>query len=50
MNYSAGLPSAESLGFGPLFDSLGVVCIGGAAIFVIVILLYFLLRGRRDYS
>ena len=49
MNYSTNLPSPERLGLGPIWENLAVVCIGAALIFAAAIVLYFLLRGKRQY-
>lgn len=47
--YANPLPDPSRLGFAPLFESLPLVLAGAAAIFAIIILLYFLLRGRKQY-
>jgi len=42
-------PSHEALDLGPLYQGLPFVVLGAAVIFVIIIILYFLLRGPRQY-
>jgi hypothetical protein len=41
-------PSPDRLSLEPLFQSSYVVCLGVAAIFLALIILYFLLRGRKQ--
>ncbi len=48
-NYPSVLdPSRLSMGAG--WEALGSVCLGLAAVFVIIVILYFLLRGRSRYD
>ncbi len=42
-------PDPSKLAFGPLLEGLPFVLAGAAAIFVIIIILYFLLRGKKRY-
>ena len=42
-------PDYEQLSLAPLWDNLVLVCIGAAAIFAIVAVMYFLLRGKKQY-
>ncbi|MEW6035966.1 MAG: hypothetical protein AB1529_05105 [Candidatus Micrarchaeota archaeon] len=42
-------PSPDKLSLEPLFQSSYAVCLGVAAIFLALIIIYFLLRGRKQY-
>lgn len=42
-------PDPSRLTFGPLFDSLPFVLAGAALIFILILILYFLLRGKKRY-
>jgi hypothetical protein len=49
MEPSSLVPEPGRLGLEPLLSGSPVICLGVAAIFGIVLILYFLLRGRRHY-
>jgi hypothetical protein len=42
-------PDAERLSLAPVWENLAVVCAGAAIIFAAAVILYFILRGRREY-
>jgi hypothetical protein len=42
-------PDPSRLTFGPLLEGLPLVLAGAAAIFILVLILYFLLRGKKRY-
>jgi len=43
-------PDPERLTLAPIFDNLPLVCLGAAAIFGAALIIYFLLRGKSQYS
>jgi len=47
--YQNPVPDPSRLGFGPILDGLPLVLAGAAAIFVIILIMYFLLRGKKEY-
>ena len=42
-------PSPDALALDPLFQGVPFVAIGAVLIFLAIIVLYFLLRGKRQY-
>ncbi|MFH0884527.1 MAG: hypothetical protein V1861_02350 [Candidatus Micrarchaeota archaeon] len=49
VQYQNPVPDPSRLGFGPILDNLPLVLAGAAIIFVLILLMYFLLRGKKEY-
>jgi hypothetical protein len=47
--YQSPVPDPSRLGFSPILDSLPLVLAGAAIIFVLILVMYFLLRGKKEY-
>lgn len=42
-------PDYERLSIAPLWDNLALICMGALLVFAVVAILYFLLRGKKQY-
>jgi hypothetical protein len=49
VEYQNPVPDPSKLGFGPILDGLPLVLAGAAAIFALILIMYFLLRGKKEY-
>ncbi|MCI0504149.1 hypothetical protein L0Y65_05575 [Candidatus Micrarchaeota archaeon] len=43
-------PHPEKLALDPVMDSLPALCLGAAAIFALALIIYFMLRGKSQFS
>lgn len=43
-------PDPSRLALDPIINNVPLVCLGAAAIFALALIIYFLLRGKSQYS
>jgi hypothetical protein len=49
VEYQNPVPDPSKLAFSPILEGLPLVLAGAAAIFALILIMYFLLRGKKEY-